>query len=208
MPSAGPRRSGRKTGDGIGLRVVDDDSTAGAKRGRPRRAKSSQSKNMKEEDADDMDLAIEGLREMEGSFLDAVKRQKLAVGKTSFSIPKEAMNEVAKRPPGNTKTGTSEMLCVDEELSPAAQEDQKQALSWGRTPPREKIDQDPESPNEDDDVMPEEESSTVRQAAWRPPPVNSDALPLPWKGRLGYVCPSLIRVSLSGLTSKKPLGLS
>ena len=28
----------------------------------------------------------------------------------------------------------------------------------------------------------------VKQALSRLPPVNSDDLPLPWKGRLGYVC--------------------
>lgn len=28
----------------------------------------------------------------------------------------------------------------------------------------------------------------VKEALSRPPPVNSDYLPLPWKGRLGYVC--------------------
>jgi len=29
----------------------------------------------------------------------------------------------------------------------------------------------------------------LKQALARPPPVNSEYLPLPWKGRLGYVCP-------------------
>ncbi|KAK5136881.1 hypothetical protein LTR08_001803 [Meristemomyces frigidus] len=38
---------------------------------------------------------------------------------------------------------------------------------------------------EDDEVADEEE---VKQAMSRPPPVNSDYLPLPWKGRLGYAC--------------------
>ena len=36
---------------------------------------------------------------------------------------------------------------------------------------------DPETNNEED----------VQEALSRPPPVNSDYLPLPWKGRLGYV---------------------
>ena len=42
---------------------------------------------------------------------------------------------------------------------------------------------DPEADG-DDEVGDIEE---VQQAASRPPPVNSDYLPLPWKGRLGYV---------------------
>ncbi|KAF2724098.1 UV-endonuclease UvdE [Polychaeton citri CBS 116435] len=44
-------------------------------------------------------------------------------------------------------------------------------------------DYDPEAA-EDEDADPEE----VKQALSRPPPVNSDYLPLPWKGRLGYAC--------------------
>lgn len=42
---------------------------------------------------------------------------------------------------------------------------------------------DPEA--EGDDVANEDE---IKEALGRPPPVNSDYLPLPWKGRLGYAC--------------------
>lgn len=41
---------------------------------------------------------------------------------------------------------------------------------------------DPES---DDDIPLEEDE--LKDALGRPPPVNSSYLPLPWKGRLGYV---------------------
>lgn len=34
----------------------------------------------------------------------------------------------------------------------------------------------------------DEDEVEVKEAMSRPPPVNSDYLPLPWKGRLGYVC--------------------
>ena len=34
---------------------------------------------------------------------------------------------------------------------------------------------------------PAEDIDTIKKEAARPPPVNSDYLPLPWKGRLGYV---------------------
>ena len=44
---------------------------------------------------------------------------------------------------------------------------------------------DPEA--EGDEEADEEE---IQAALSRPPPVNSDYLPLPWKGRLGYVCPA------------------
>ena len=42
---------------------------------------------------------------------------------------------------------------------------------------------DPEA--EDEEEVDEEE---VKEALSRPPPVNSEYLPLPWKGRLGYAC--------------------
>jgi UV DNA damage endonuclease len=38
-----------------------------------------------------------------------------------------------------------------------------------------------------DEAGPIEDMDTVKKDAARPPPVNSDYLPLPWKGRLGYV---------------------
>jgi UV DNA damage endonuclease len=40
-------------------------------------------------------------------------------------------------------------------------------------------------PEEDEGL--EEDEVEVKEALSRPPPVNSDYLPLPWKGRLGYV---------------------
>lgn len=45
---------------------------------------------------------------------------------------------------------------------------------------------DPES---DEQLKAEdEEEAEVKEALSRPPPVNSNILPLPWEGRLGYVC--------------------
>ena len=42
---------------------------------------------------------------------------------------------------------------------------------------------DDEQAAEDGDQV----EAEVKEASLRPPPVNSDYLPLPWKGRLGYV---------------------
>ena len=42
---------------------------------------------------------------------------------------------------------------------------------------------DPEAEDEE-----EAEEGEIKEAMTRPPPVNSDYLPLPWKGRLGYAC--------------------
>ncbi|KAH7033617.1 UV-endonuclease UvdE-domain-containing protein [Microdochium trichocladiopsis] len=197
MPSLGPRRSGRHVKDGVGLRAKNDDSLAGAKTNGSNKASAASTGRDKrrtgknKSDGDQMDIAMEGLREMEYSFRDAVKRQKLAVGETSFSIPPDAIHDETNLFNAELRTGTSEMLTANDEAPKATKDDQTQAIAWGRTPPREKIDQDPESPCEDEvEGMPlEDESSAIRQAAWRPPPVNSDILPLPWKGRLGYDLP-------------------
>ena len=45
---------------------------------------------------------------------------------------------------------------------------------------------DPQDPEADEEVEADEEE--LKEAVRRPPPVNSDYLPLPWKGRLGYAC--------------------
>lgn len=42
---------------------------------------------------------------------------------------------------------------------------------------------DPEADGEE-----EADEEEIKEALSRPPPVNSEVLPLPWKGRLGYVC--------------------
>lgn len=44
------------------------------------------------------------------------------------------------------------------------------------------------------------DAETTERSARRPPPVNSDVLPLPWKGRLGYVSTGVV-VSKSVLTA-------
>ncbi|KAF2090464.1 UV-endonuclease UvdE [Saccharata proteae CBS 121410] len=43
-----------------------------------------------------------------------------------------------------------------------------------------------EDPEADGDEEADEQE--IKEASMRPPPVNSDYLPLPWKGRLGYAC--------------------
>ncbi|EGX94968.1 UV-damage endonuclease [Cordyceps militaris CM01] len=40
----------------------------------------------------------------------------------------------------------------------------------------------------EDEAGNDEEASSAERGARRPPPVNSDELPLPWSGRLGYAC--------------------
>ncbi len=54
----------------------------------------------------------------------------------------------------------------------------------------------PFDPEADDGEAPEEEEE-VQAALTRPPPVNSDYLPLPWKGRLGYASLTLSDIARS-----------
>lgn len=45
-----------------------------------------------------------------------------------------------------------------------------------------------EAYNPEAEIDEEEDENGIQVALSRPPPVDSDYLPLPWKGRLGYVC--------------------
>jgi UV DNA damage endonuclease len=61
----------------------------------------------------------------------------------------------------------------------------KAATGPGKITCTEKVHKDPEAEGKDEDD--EIDDADVEQAVARPPPVDSDYLPLPWKGRLGYV---------------------
>jgi len=54
-------------------------------------------------------------------------------------------------------------------------------------------DSKPADPDGNDDTP--EEPEQIKLQARRPPPVNTDYLPLPWKGRLGYVSLCITRIS-------------
>lgn len=63
----------------------------------------------------------------------------------------------------------------------------------GKAAPKKKGEEDPDEavmnrdPEADEPEGEKEDVETEKKEAARPPPVNSDYLPLPWKGRLGYV---------------------
>jgi UV DNA damage endonuclease len=76
-----------------------------------------------------------------------------------------------KKTKGSMKTGTAERLEAESTAASAAPKNTKEEA------------QDPEADGEEG--ADEEE---VKEALTRAPPVNSEYLPLPWKGRLGYAC--------------------
>ncbi|KAI1313253.1 UV-endonuclease UvdE [Xylaria venustula] len=180
-PSDGPRRSGRlldKMGQTLGPQPVEDmkanmESTS-ANRGRYAGKDGAQ-------------VAVTGLQEMEDQFRDDTKRQKLAV-KESHVRSNGAKDEYAALLPRVIKTGPDVLSADAEEAAlngqgtNAVQSLTHTALDHAEG--KEKSGSDKES----DLALAESEINAIKQEGARPPPVNSDYLPLPWKGRLGYAC--------------------
>lgn len=68
---------------------------------------------------------------------------------------------------------------VEEPTKAPAKKSKKQAADGD-----EEVRADPEAEGDEEEADPED----IKAASLRPKPVNSDYLPLPWKGRLGYAC--------------------
>lgn len=106
--------------------------------------------------------------------------------------PLSDVPEIAVEPPKkkrNTKKPAekkSTVTTTKEDVSEAA----AKAIPAKKTPAKESNGmEDPEADGEE-----EADEEEVKEALSRPPPVNSDYLPLPWKGRLGYVSQSATEV--------------
>lgn len=119
--------------------------------------------------------AMQSLEEMELNFARDVKRRKIQVEQ---SIVKELTDPT--HPPLKTLTsGESRALRVDRILLTPDKEDEKDEAME---------DWEPRVMEVEGDASNEEDPEPAERGAKRPPAVNSDVLPLPWKGRLGYVC--------------------
>ncbi|KAI1494085.1 UV-damage endonuclease [Biscogniauxia mediterranea] len=172
--SLAPRRSGRiveKTGQG--LRPGADDAD---------REDKSRVKREKKEGHVGVESVMSSLQAMEENLRNAVKRQKLAVDQSailaSFQDPSEEEEEAFLRRPTRTLS----------ELTPSWM---KKSAKKQPTSPRPQTKRLPSIEREiygnAREVL-EEDPNAIKRAGSRPPPVNSDYLPLPWKGRLGYAC--------------------
>jgi UV DNA damage endonuclease len=140
-----------------------------------------------------MKLAIEGLARMERRLRSATKRQKLQIEEDAqFSKPREAAIERVSRV-SEADSVREAGLRITQPTREAAPETGAQLLT-----PDDEEDQDtfvrdlgqgmgldPETKRIE---APEEMPDVPERGAARQPPVNSDYLPLPWKGRLGYAC--------------------
>lgn len=85
-----------------------------------------------------------------------------------------------------TKTGGEKVLSKEEAVI-SGQKSRKVSLQTVGGKKKEETKAPPQflDPEADGEEEPDEEE--LQAALSRPPPVNSDYLPLPWKGRLGYV---------------------
>lgn len=116
--------------------------------------------------------AMQGLEEMELTFMRDVKRRKLQVEQ---SFVKEASDDA---PPifKPRSAGESRALKLDRILLTPEKDDEQDELPEDWEPP----------PDGEEDVN-EDAPELAERGAKRAPAINSDFLPLPWKGRLGYV---------------------
>ncbi|KAI1206889.1 UV-endonuclease UvdE [Annulohypoxylon truncatum] len=179
-PNATPRRSGR---------IVKKPSEVSQSDAYPSnkealRAASSQTRGKKKQmlsQGEDVYGAIDGLREMEDNFRDAVKRQKLALDESSLCGTLNTTDEDAPFMPRPIKANPDTVLTKSEkkllkERAAVKNEINETGLENGAHEDREEGDAE------------EPDANAFKQEGSRPPPVNSDYLPLPWKGRIGYAC--------------------
>ena len=116
---------------------------------------------------------------LEGAGMDVAKQVK----EEDSDSPLSEMSDV--EPPTATKKVKAKSKAtavlkdgLDEQLKETAATTKKDT----KTPVKEQLFLDPEADGEE-----EADEEEIQAALSRPPPVNSDYLPLPWKGRLGYV---------------------
>ncbi|KAI1760190.1 UV-endonuclease UvdE [Hypoxylon sp. FL1150] len=163
-------------------------------------------------EAENMEGAMTDLRKMEDNLRNAVKRQKLALNDSkvvSKGKTEEADAAFLPRPikakPDSLQPSFELRGLGDKKKKPTANGDDDadrgdKAYEDGEPGDRE---EGGDVPMEDADV------NSIKLEGARPPPVNSDYLPLPWKGRLGYAClNTYLRVSNPPVFSSRTCRIS
>lgn len=132
---------------------------------------------------EDMQVAIEGLARMEQRLMTATKKQKLQVEQALCSAPREVPVGGDPNPESFREAGlhTTEQSKKQSQL-PTPDEESNDTFAKGISGAK---GLDPEKTRMD---APEQAPDTSERGAARVPPVNSEYLPLPWNGRLGYAC--------------------
>ncbi|KAK4172042.1 putative UV-damage endonuclease [Triangularia setosa] len=122
-------------------------------------------------------LAIEGLARMERRLQRATKRQKLKVEETHLT---ETLDEDESKPRKEVVTAGWKQRHQNPGASkqPGDKDLVGESMFGGVAP----------NPESEKPATSEEALDLPERGAARPPPVNSNYLPLPWRGRLGYAC--------------------
>ncbi|KAI0007355.1 UV-damage endonuclease [Xylariaceae sp. FL0662B] len=203
-PSIAPRRSGRN------VRKPGQESQSSATVADEGNSRSMSTRSRIERQKTDRDVEVRtdeaygALLEMENNLREAVKRQKLALTQSTLPRSPESEDEAAAFLTHFSKSARdnspAEQVKKDSQRKKnnksSLKKDSKTVLedlgnevdSRSNKPDDTSTSGDPEARNEDDDFVPRDQIGDIKLEGARPPPVNSDYLPLPWKGRLGYAC--------------------
>ncbi|KAI0865916.1 UV-endonuclease UvdE-domain-containing protein [Xylaria cubensis] len=182
--SEGPRRSGRLLDRaGQSLRAGQTELTATATQTEPGQSKVKRGMPISRDGAD---VALSGLQEMEDQLRNEVKRQKIAIQESDVKANELDEEHAALMPrpikaqPDVLSPGKERKSLTRRGAGPKGDE---RARPDGVKGSRRLLDD-----GDLDNALEENETKIMKQEGARPPPVNSDYLPLPWKGRLGYAC--------------------
>lgn len=132
--------------------------------------------------------AMQSLEEMEMGFKRDIKKRKMELEQ---SVVQEDDGQAARAfSPGKLGRGTSDVLRVNGLLLTPEGEtcESGAAIEEDVWEPAMQVGEDGKEAADDDGP------DVAERGAKRTPPVNSDYLPLPWKGRLGYVSPPPIHL--------------
>lgn len=118
--------------------------------------------------------AMQGLEEMEMIFKRDIKRRKLQVEESVFKSTSDQMPRFRlQRSQGSSDVLSADRLLLTPEREPCEEGDQ--------------VEGEPVLGEDEEAVDQPPEAADRERGAKRAPAIHSDYLPLPWKGRLGYV---------------------
>ncbi|OHW98372.1 UV damage endonuclease [Colletotrichum incanum] len=179
-----PRRSARNLNDvkpvtepGAGMRPTHAEIAK-----EPPAKRRQLSRNKMEVSQDGVRCAMRELGEMENRLQNATRTSRLAVEASAIAPRKDA----ATRPEDHAFRPHLDTRKTDpEERARKAEEERSSTPNLDVAPINGPEGEAAVGDVEDDKIR---EEDVPERGAGREPPVNSDYLPLPWKGRLGYAC--------------------
>lgn len=184
-PSTKENRTGNSKKRGRGI-AMDDEKISSTRT----ESVSDVAKRLEDNNDEAAASALRHLEEMEAAFKSDIKRRRLQIEQ---SIP-NGLNGGRPAPPlklrGSASSSKSDVVKLDRIL----------------LTPEEEKDYAFQSPKDEESLSGDELIDTIKGAN-RPPAVNSDYLPLPWKGRLGFVSHFISRYDNSARVLISRLGL-